>query len=812
VADKQLPVVNEVGEVGLVDKAVAQQGFAAGNLRTPSMEEWKKYTNERDFGGGINQAKTVVQGLFQGATLNQAVPLATGAIRAFGGQQAAEEFVRGVKGRAETNPGSEMAGEIGSFVVPGAALKLGKLAKLNTLAKLGEASGLGIEAYGAAGRLAEGAVKGVAGEGTIAKLVAKSAGMGAETALMGGSKELGKELTEEMLGNPGLNAEKLLATAGHDFLLGAALGGVTGVAGLGARKGLEATKELLMGNKGLAERMESMADDLFANSLNMKLKQTRGVEATYKGGVKQFSRDAQEALTKEASILEGRAVKLEELSIPKSQEIIESGFGRVKNNTKTVMDEMVAAEPPSSIASRMDMTDKLNEARTSILEKLAADPTPIARGKEKVVNGFFDHMLARPSATAKPIGIEDLWQNRKFADEAWFGSNKLGAPPENSIYGDIRHKLEDMVVAKGEELSLSAGKDLAGKWAGAKREFQLWKGLSDASKEIQKRNVSNNMVSFTGKVASAAAGAVGGMVGGLPGAGLGALLGMAGSKVIRDKVPYMAVGALKRASAAVRAREAVMHTERAIETSVDSLFSGGAVKRFAVTAPAIEMFGADRKKRNDSVNKIIEHFSNADRNLANAQQSVEHIKNDLPGTAGALAAKQVQVMSYIAQNAPRPASSSASIMPWMDYKLYNDEDIATYAKKIRAAVDPMTILHDAKQGFVSPESVAVVKDLYPEMYQKMVQRAMQAMLPPTGKGKKKGPQASLSQSVQLSILFGINYPLTDPVYLQQIHPAQQASPDGPQGQAKAPARNSGSVAGTMAESVGSPTEKLGDEL
>ena len=251
----KLPVVNEVGEVGLVDKAVAQQGFAAGNLRAPSTEEWKKYTNERDFGGGINQAKTAVQGLVQGATLNQAVPLATGAIRAFGGQQAADEFVRGVKGRAETNPEWETGGEILSFAVPGAALKLGKLAKLNTLAKLGEVSGTGLKAYSALGRATEGAVKGLAGEGTIAKLVAKSAGMGAETALMGGSKELGKELTEEMLGNSSLNAEKILATAGHDFLLGAALGGGMGALSLGTKKGLGATRDLLMGNKGLAERM-----------------------------------------------------------------------------------------------------------------------------------------------------------------------------------------------------------------------------------------------------------------------------------------------------------------------------------------------------------------------------------------------------------------------------------------------------------------------------------------------------------------------------------------------------------------------------
>ena len=790
-ANKKVPVVNEIGEVGLVDREVAQQGLAAGNLRNPSAEEYKDYALQRDYGGVAGKILAGGIGLADTASFHTAKPAIAGVLKATLGEGDARQFISDVDKATKANPITSGTADLGGYAAQ--AMLLGPTGGYSALSNLTKA---GFAKAGATG--------------AISKAIAGSIGMGLETGAMGATRELGKELTEEMLGDHNFNAETIISSAGHNFLLGAALGGVTGVAGIGARKGLEATKDLLMRGKPLAERMESMADDLFANSLNMKLKQTRGVEATYKGGVKQFSRDAQEALTKEASILEGRAVKLEELSIPKSQEVIESGFGRIKNNVKGVMDEMVAAEPQSTIASRMDMADKLNEARTSLLEGLAADPTPLARGKENIVNGFFDHMLARPGVTKKPIGIEELWEGRKFADKAWFPS-KIGPPPPESIYGDIRHKLEDMIVAKGEELSLTTGKDLAGKWAGAKQEFQLWKGLSDASKEMQKRNVSNNMVSLTGKIASAAGGVVGGMIGGLPGAGVGAMLAMAGSKYLRDKVPYMAAGALKRASAAVRAREAIMHTDRAIETSVDSLFSGGAVKRFVV-APAIEMFGADRMKRNDNVNKVIEHFSDTNRNLANAQQSVEHIKHDLPGTAGALAAKQMQVMSYISQHAPRPASSNASIMPWMDYKLYNDEDIATYAKKIRAAVDPMTILHDAKQGFVSPEAVAVVKDLYPEMYQKMVQRAMQAMLPPTGKGKKKGPQASLSQSVQLSILFGINYPLTDPVYLQQIHPAQPASPDGPQGQAKAPARNSGSAAGTMAESVGSPTEKLGDEL
>jgi hypothetical protein len=596
-----------------------------------------------------------------------------------------------------------------------------------------------------------------------------------------------------------------------------------------------------MGNKGLAERMETMSDRTMKSAFGITKGDLKAMDQKrmFSGGSDAFIKEA----VPEVERISGKDIgKMTSYEFP---DVAMAGYDEAAPKVLEAVEKMAAtsAKEDMNLVGKTFFNDlkveareafsggvtdaRLNKALEAIenqeskwtAKALERDAAAVPSGAYKDMSN--PHFVQQLMENAK-MSPREMWDIRRAFDDEWKGFRGSTIPPEASVYRDMRGFIEKRLETFGEEVALTSGDaKIIKDYTDAKRKFQVWANLKRAAEDFEMRMGANNMVSYTGKVASALTGSIGsnigGMLGGIPGAlvggGVGAIGGMLASTVIRDRVPFMAAGALRRASAAVKARDAIMHTQKAIETSVDSLFSGGAVKRFALTAPAVEIFGADRKQRNDNVTKVIEHFSDPNRNLSNAQQSVEHIKHDLPGTSGALAAKQMQVMSYIAQHAPRPASSGASIMPWMDYKLYNDEDIATYAKKIRAAVDPMTILHDAKQGFVSPESVAVVKDLYPEMYRKMVDRAMKAMLPPTGRGKKKGPQASLSQSVQLSILFGINYPLTDPVYLQQIHPAQQASPDGPQGQGNAPpTRSSGSVAGEMAKSVGSPTEKLGDEL
>ena len=164
----------------------------------------------------------------------------------------------------------------------------------------------------------------------------------------------------------------------------------------------------------------------------------------------------------------------------------------------------------------------------------------------------------------------------------------------------------------------------------------------------------------------------------------------------------MMAGAAEKLSGAAKAARAAKDATRAINDGVDSLVLGTPTKRGpSLIPPASEMFGKTRRQRNESVAKIVDHFSDPSINLANAQQKVAHLERDTPAHAGALATKPVQVANYLAANAPKPIPS-VSLMPWVDVKMYSDDDIAFYAKKLRAAVDPLSVLKDANDGLVDP--------------------------------------------------------------------------------------------------------------
>lgn len=818
----KLAVVDEYGKVGVAPEAEAKAGYASGRFKVPSDEQWKKYEAERDYGGVAGAAAAAFGGAADAMSFNMATPAMVGLAKLVGGEEEAKSMKQTIEGVNLAHKGARFAGEIGGFVLPGAVGGISKAFGLTKAAQLAESANMGMRGYQAIGGAAEGLGKAVLGESTLATVASKALGMGAETATMGATAEFGKQLTESMIGEPSLNAEKILAEAGHNFMLGAALGGTMGLGGIVLKKGAQSVNDLLLAGKPMEERLAQVADDVFGNALGGSKPKLRQTEKYYRGGKEEFFRDAKEELKRVDKEMGGKG-EVSGFTQDKVAAMTDVGLSQAENKLGDFIKKSSNLAKEHGVSVNFD--DVVSRLRKDLLEPLQGNAS--AAVSEASVEKYIERLQgiyeANRAGLAKELGVEVsaigpgkvdidfLRKARLDADAAWKGSNKT--LPESSVHREIRDKLEQITEEHMDNLATYADAPMRAEYQAVKKNYQTWRTLSDIAEENSLRGSANNLMSLTGKMGTSAGAMIGSTIGGLPGAGIGALLGAVGSKIARNKLPFMMAGAAEKLSGAAKAARAAKDATRAINDGVDSLVLGTPTKRGpSLIPPAIEMFGKTRRQRNESVAKIVDHFSDPSINLANAQQKVAHLERDTPAHAGALATKQVQVANYLAANAPKPIPS-VSLMPWVDVKMYSDDDIALYAKKLRAAVDPLSVLKDAKDGFVSPEAVATVKDLFPEMYEKMVQRAASHMLPTQpGKGKKKGPQASLSQSVQLSILFGINYPLTDPVYLQQIHPAQPASPDGPQGQAKAPARNSGSAAGTMAESVGSPTEKLGDEL
>ena len=819
----KLAVVDEYGKVGVAPEAEAKAGYASGRFKVPSDEQWKKYEAERDYGGVAGGAAAVIGGAADAMSFNMATPAMVGLAKLIGGEEEAKSMKRTIEGVNLAHNVARPVGEVLGFVGPGAIGGISKAFGLTKAAQLAESANMGMRGYQAIGGAAEGLGKAVLGESTLATVASKALGMGAETATMGATSELGRQLTEEMIGSPSLNAEKILAEAGHNFMLGAALGGAGSALGFGVKKGSQAVKDLLLAGEPMEERLAQVADDVFGNALGGSKPQLSKTEKYYRGGKEEFFRDAKEELKRIDKEMGGKG-EVSGFTQSRVGELSETGLTQSENKLSDFIKKSSNLAKEHGIS--VDFDEVVARLRKDLLEPLQGNASEAVSeaAAEKYIQRLQSIYEANRAGLAKELGVEVsaigpgkvdidfLRKARLDADGAWKKNKTL---PEGSIHREIRNKLEQITEEHLDNLSTYADAPMRAEYQAVKKNYQTWRTLSDIAEENSLRGSANNLMSLTGKIGTSAGAMIGSTIGGLPGAGIGALLGAVGSKIARNKLPFMMAGAAEKLSGAAKAARAAKDATRTINESVDSLVLGTPAKRGpSLIPPAIEMFGKTRRQRNESVAKIVDHFSDPSINLANAQQKVAHLERDTPAHAGALATKQVQVANYLAANAPKPIPS-VSLIPWVDVKMYSDDDIALYAKKLRAAVDPLSVLKDAKDGFVSPEAVATVKDLFPEMYEKMVARAASHMLPsqPGKRGKKKGPQASLSQSVQLSILFDINYPLTDPMYLQQIHPAQQASPDGPQRQDNTPpTRNSGSVAGEMAKSADSPTEKLGDEL
>ena len=147
-----VPVVTEDGEMGRVDASEAGDAFAS-RARVAMPEEVKQAVRHEKYGDGLgNMAAAAAEGFGRGISFGTSDPLAIGAARAFGGEEAAEatrEHLAGEKAEhGVIAGGSELLGMAAPLLVPGGAVVEGA-----------EAAGRAAEAVGGAAKLGEGAAE-----------------------------------------------------------------------------------------------------------------------------------------------------------------------------------------------------------------------------------------------------------------------------------------------------------------------------------------------------------------------------------------------------------------------------------------------------------------------------------------------------------------------------------------------------------------------------------------------------------------------------------------------------------------------------
>jgi hypothetical protein len=211
-SDKPVTIADRSGKLFDIDPKDAYNAVTQHGYRFAGDNEIQEADNQQTYGEGLgNAAKAFGAGALRSATFGASDQFLTktGAV--------SPETLHNL---SKYNPGSTFAGEatgiLGSFAAPEIEGAGALLNPVRAAAKLGE----GIEGA-AAGALGAGTAESAAGN-ILRSGAAKFAGSAAEGAAYGA----GQSVSEDALGDPSLNAQKVISNIG----MGAVLGGTVGTA------------------------------------------------------------------------------------------------------------------------------------------------------------------------------------------------------------------------------------------------------------------------------------------------------------------------------------------------------------------------------------------------------------------------------------------------------------------------------------------------------------------------------------------------------------------------------------------------------
>lgn len=258
-AERQVTVVNEAGEVGTLPESEATYLASMGQVRDASTEEVATERNriaqedaqaaEREEFGGIGGAAAAAGiGALRGASFGLSDPAAIEGARALGGDTLADRTRRALGGYQKINPGASLVGEGVGMVAPllTGAGEGGLL--LRGLRGAGAVT-RGVEAAGAVAERVGARLVGQGAEGIMGRALQRGTALALRGGVEGAAYGVGTEVSQAALADEELTAEKLVAAGSQGFLAGAvamgALGAGAGAMGAAVDKATAATKRLL---------------------------------------------------------------------------------------------------------------------------------------------------------------------------------------------------------------------------------------------------------------------------------------------------------------------------------------------------------------------------------------------------------------------------------------------------------------------------------------------------------------------------------------------------------------------------------------
>lgn len=789
----KLPIVAADGTMGYADAGEAAASIQAGAARAPTDAEYKVIkAQQKD--AAISEALST-PGMKAAAFAMKAVDV-TGLAKPLA-QYNDPDAAEGIRLAEKYNPGWSTAGEVTSFLAPMVAGKALKMAA--GTAKLGQGEGvLSRLAKGGASMAQEGAlpfggflpqnaVTGAGhaveklagkalGENVLSRIAGKAAGMGTETALLGAQHEFANQLSEESLGNHALNAEKILAAGGHDFMFGAALGG--GLATAGEMFARAKSMRGLMKNESFADKARAVEGEYAYRAMGPTQGMAKDANRYFRGGTEELGRVWKADLESETGKAFGKLSREEVAeAVPK---LMEKAGDKVGGVVKTLSAE---AETLGEQPSFRDLEAKIREKVIKPLEEGFGNKSKIAKVEEALGDMRAKVQAPEGASTTFPggplsmndngiadrVSLEQLHGWRRKMDKAW-GENKIFMP-ESSVYRDMRDVLESEMLSRADVLSERVGKGLKDEYLAAKKSYQAAAILDKTIERGLAQPATNAAFSLTSKILGSAAGvaataAGGGLLGGAISGGVAAM----GTKLIQPRLGFVVSDIAGRVSKTLQASRALADVSGHVDSRMADIMgasTSSAQERYI--PPAVELFGRTSKEQSERVAQTTQALSNTSAIASHLERRIQPIAGELPKTSAAIAEQTKRIAEYLVAKSPQPQAHPASIAPWLDKPTYRPDQIRSYAHAWKAATDPYSILEDAKRGTLRKEQVDAVQQLYPNLYDDMRERFHKLLMDPVK--SKNFKSLPLQNRVQISTLFSIPYTLTDPAFLRDISPS-----------------------------------------
>jgi hypothetical protein len=729
---RTLPVIHaETGEVSTIPVESAGEAFAPDSpyqLATP--QEYRHATLESKHGGVVEGAKTVAEGFGRGLSVGLYDPAVIAAAKAIKGEKYAEELRQNMSERKEIGPWKAGLGEAAGLIAP--ALASGGAAEAGLAREALGVVGAPARAVGAAGRAAEGLAKGLVGEGSESLLarmaqsgVKHGLSAGAETALL----SAGNEISEETLGDGDhkLNAEKIVAAAGHGAVTGMLLGAPLGAAGTLARAGVSKLAEVVSpAVKKLANTQAYRALRMPASVAKRLNEWGGGIEAageTYlKHGV----------VSREARDIETMAERAESARDAVGKQLSDMYTGVP---THVTLEE--ALKPfHEAIARQEGLT--LHSPVVEALDKAQIEFTKNITGKE---------LAFIPSPREEIIPLKKLFDQRKAIGQLAFRGTATST--DNLLtkeFRQITHSLSELENKAVEELPESG---ITAKEAKAlKREYQHLAAAEDGLKteeaRMQSRRIFGPFAKATGLMTATSA-----ILSGHP---LGAAAGVAtayGAKYMQEQGTALSAVMLDKLANLGAMSRTVAKVDGEISGSVNKFFRTAEERQVAKSKiPRVKPF--THKPQGEEYDQAVADTKAAQQpDPYHAATQMADLGRHAPNITTNVAAVATLATSFLASKIPNGNIDQKSLTPQLEKPRVSDFDKARFLR-FKAAVDkgPLKLAEEIKSGHINRETVETVKAVYPESF-KQIQREVSKQL---AIAKEKPDYDS---RIQLGILLGI---------------------------------------------------------